>query len=929
MNLNKLTRSKIRLLLLVILPFQLIEISAQSDSCSLINNLFAKADSVYELGDQKELNLSLLARIILLSEDCEDWESQTLATTKSSVIYRINKDLRKYNTYVDSALNIATKNLDSFHFLLPYLYSESVDILRQKRLYRKSISAATKGLEHSKSKKSNLSVYLYNRLADNYISLDNYSKAMEFITSSESAILTNNIDAYHVYDAYQLKAHLHQLIKDNSLAEKYFLLAEKQLLSKVETTQQNSLLELWLVISNFYLTQKNYARSLLYLKKVENSNFIQNNYVKGKLLQSQAKLLCHQDSFDYETVIKLLEESNENYKSSINANISLDVKRAKTCEFIADLYLEQNKLNLAIQNYKNALNILGMQFNKTTINPTTNKALVISIISKLRRVYLKTNSTVKAEYIESSIINLIKQLSIESTSMSLKEYWGLENQKLFEELITYNSLLRRNEKVFKLIEENKSNLLLKDLNKNIAQGFANIPKEVLAEIQELEMELVDLKIQKADAAKAEAIDSSIINQLIIETNEYQLALDKKLRDLETTYPEFYQLKYNPPALSLADIQKQLDTETLLLEYFIGTEKGYLAIVSNKELEIVELDSIENISSIALDYYQFISDKDNTNFSSDALFNGLKLNLLSQKYPNAKNLVVIPDDFLNNIPFEMLANKDNHLLIDNYNIQYQYSARLWNLLKERKSEKKKYDFLGYAYNNNNAEYVVDRSCIDVDPANLRCAEKEIGDLAKILDNKKVNGFEGSLDELLTLAKETRILHLATHACQDASDSELSKIYFTDGELTNHDLKLQDIPADLVVLSACETGYGEIIKGEGSISLSKGFFHAGASSTLVSLWPVDDCTTADLMGYFYENLKAGQSKDAALRNAKLDYQKYANPEKTHPYYWAGFVVIGDCAPIWNNTSGALASYCMLAFILGLGLFFLWSRRKSKQA
>ena len=137
------------------------------------------------------------------------------------------------------------------------------------------------------------------------------------------------------------------------------------------------------------------------------------------------------------------------------------------------------------------------------------------------------------------------------------------------------------------------------------------------------------------------------------------------------------------------------------------------------------------------------------------------------------------------------------------------------------------------------------------------------------------------------------------------------------MTQFDLKHKNIPTELVVVSACETGYGEIVEGEGSMSLSKGFFHAGAKSAVVSLWPVDDCTTAIIMEYFYKHLSQGLRKDQALRNAKIDFRKYADKKQAHPYYWAGFIVIGDCSAIWPASKVNLALITVI-FLLVISLF-----------
>ncbi len=147
------------------------------------------------------------------------------------------------------------------------------------------------------------------------------------------------------------------------------------------------------------------------------------------------------------------------------------------------------------------------------------------------------------------------------------------------------------------------------------------------------------------------------------------------------------------------------------------------------------------------------------------------------------------------------------------------------------------------------------------------------------------------------KQYQIIHLATHAILDNEHPELSKIalsrYDQQGNQQN-DLLLKDIfnlelNAELVVLSACETGLGQDIKGEGLIGLTRGFMYAGSPRVLVSLWSVDDQATAELMKKFYQKmLHEKLTPAAALRAAQIEMWK---EEQYTPYYWAAFTMQGE--------------------------------------
>jgi len=146
---------------------------------------------------------------------------------------------------------------------------------------------------------------------------------------------------------------------------------------------------------------------------------------------------------------------------------------------------------------------------------------------------------------------------------------------------------------------------------------------------------------------------------------------------------------------------------------------------------------------------------------------------------------------------------------------------------------------------------------------------------------------------------RILHFATHGLLNSERPELSGLVFSlvdqegkpqDGFLRLHEIYNLQLNADLIVLSACETGLGKEIKGEGLIGLTRGFMYSGAPRVVASLWNVDDLATAELMKLFYQRmLKDGLSAGAALRAAQLELSR--QKRWASPYFWAGFVLHGE--------------------------------------
>jgi len=176
------------------------------------------------------------------------------------------------------------------------------------------------------------------------------------------------------------------------------------------------------------------------------------------------------------------------------------------------------------------------------------------------------------------------------------------------------------------------------------------------------------------------------------------------------------------------------------------------------------------------------------------------------------------------------------------------------------------------------------------------------LALVPENQRLQAldFQASLEEAKNPhLSEYQIVHFATHGLLDSVNPELSGVVFSlfnqqgqaeDGFLRLHDIFNLNLPAELVVLSACQTGLGKETKGEGLVGMTRGFMYAGARRVVVSLWSVNDASTSELMTRFYQPiLKEGKNPIIALREAQLEMWKSGKWQS--PYYWAAFTVQGD--------------------------------------
>lgn len=290
------------------------------------------------------------------------------------------------------------------------------------------------------------------------------------------------------------------------------------------------------------------------------------------------------------------------------------------------------------------------------------------------------------------------------------------------------------------------------------------------------------------------------------------------------------------------------------------------------------------------------------------------------------LIVVPEGGLNYLPFEALfrpVGDEDRYLIQDYSVSYAYSFSLLDFISNREKVATTNSCLAFApvfsERTENARMtastqelhgIVARDLVDKSRAFTRNGtfieplpgtEKEIRRIDEIVRStgmtSKYFTFEDAEEGVLKsgILKEFKYIHFATHGFINEANPAYSGILMSQNNDSKEDCVLYaseiynlEINADLVTLSACETGLGRMAFGEGIVGLSRSFLYAGASNLLVSQWKVNDESTSRLMIDFYSNIVEGASKAAALRKAKLNLLE--SEQFKNPYYWAPFVLIG---------------------------------------
>ncbi len=475
---------------------------------------------------------------------------------------------------------------------------------------------------------------------------------------------------------------------------------------------------------------------------------------------------------------------------------------------------------------------------------------------------------------------------------------------------------------YSLIQSSKSMHLYQSIQESSALQYAGIPDSLLEKEYNLRVDLAyyDKKRQEKLQEGLEETDTTVlaISSKLFDLNQ---SYDSLKVQLEGDYPEYYKLKYDLSTVSLEEVQMEiLEEDQALLEYFVGDSSIFIFRIEKDYYEVKEVkrdfpleewvqqlrDNISQPLPFAYEAYLEVAPK---------LYEKL-IAPVAEGLP--QKLVIVPDGILGYIPFEALLMEKpdiNNLyaaeqlpyLLRKHQVSYCYSATLLKEMKEKKHRKAPARELLAVAPFATVDTVLSSHLDQSDWLastrsdtlwGLPYTQAELDSIQRVFKTDAFYGAEATEASFVERAGDYRILHLSTHGKADPRVGDYSYLAFypKPDSLENELLYVRDLynlqlNADLVVLSACETGTGELQRGEGIISLARAFAYAGAKSIATTLWQVNDQSTQELMVSFYQNLKSGMTKDAALRQAKLDYLDGHNDTGAYPFYWAAFIGVGD--------------------------------------
>ena len=749
---------------------------------------------------------------------------------------------------------------------------------------------------------------IYNNLAKLEEHFGNYNQALVYLNKSldyerkvddpsrMAITYTNLVDIY--------------LKLDDIAKAKYFYDLGSQIFTQLDSPSAKALM--WLDRATIHRYEGNYEEARTYNKKALNI-YVQNNHKYSA----------------FDTYIELANIDNRlnNYKESDGyIDSALDIARqlqseeltARALKKRADWYSDNGQIALAEQTYKQALS------HSTSLTPYQKITLLVELAKTLRK---KGNVQAAYEYAEQAI-QFIE--NIRNRAGYLTSY----RASVFKDYVYFYKLLaswyvadqKQIDRAFYLIESAKSRAFIEDLELAASSFEKNLPDSLIQIKQEKQAQL-NMLYSQLDTLKSEKESAQIRQNILRLKSDYEAFIN------QFGLTDIYKQKIEATKVITAQKARQDMAEgTLAIEYATLNNDLLIFTITDETLSAQKIN-IQNVHynqlpgdlySLVTTYVDSLSQKADMAFLKEITrpISTILLQPITQQIQHYENLIIVPDGNLAYLPFETLP-MDGKYLIETANIKYLPSITTQTYLRQpgQTGSESILAMAGAQFD----QQISFRPKRQKSLAALPFTIMEVDSIAALFDNKTIWKDKQVTESRLknTVLTKYQYLHFATHGIIDEEINEYSGLVLTGKEpregLVNDDgfLRMPEIfnlelDAEMVVLSACNTGRGEFIEGEGILGLQRAFFTAGSSSLVVSLWSIYDRSTALIMPEFYRNLKAEKRhsisyytnrllrwigwersipygyKASAMRKAKLKMLQH--PKYNHPVYWAPFVILG---------------------------------------
>ncbi|MFP4365632.1 MAG: CHAT domain-containing protein [Bacteroidales bacterium] len=505
------------------------------------------------------------------------------------------------------------------------------------------------------------------------------------------------------------------------------------------------------------------------------------------------------------------------------------------------------------------------------------------------------------------------------------------------------------EKAFIFSERSKAASLLSSIRDVEARSFGGVPEELLTEEKDIKRKIAgyrELIYEEQKEADADTANISFWQERVF---SLELELRQLISRLKEEFPNYYSLKYNRDVCGIELVMDEIGSRDALVSYVDNDSLIYIFTVTKRSSDLYCVNKtsafkqhieelLDVLTSGNLD--REVKDDYMTFTSTSRYFYNLLLEPVISGL-DQKRLIIVPDGTLSYLPFDLLLSSDPEpdkinyaalkYLLRDFSVTYNYSATLWH-----ESIVKESDFSGkiltlapsYEFSEipapgtySSRQYYRDKLMP------LPGAREEAISIAGMMDGETLLDEEASEYKFKQIAGEYRLLHLAMHTLLDDENPMFSKLVFSDPEndqddgfLNTYEIYNMSMNASLAVLSSCRSGYGTLQRGEGVMSLARGFLYSGIPSIVMTNWEIEDKSGAEIMISFYKYLLKGFRKDEALRRARLDFLDNTDMLRSHPYFWGAYVSIGNPDPIFRTHREIYPylTFAGLMFILGVVLW-----------
>jgi CHAT domain-containing protein/Tfp pilus assembly protein PilF len=653
------------------------------------------------------------------------------------------------------------------------------------------------------------------------------------------------------------------------------------------------------VESNFSEAIKRFNNSLELAKQIKNIK------IESTILNNIGEAFYAQKDFKI-ALINYSKSLDLAYEIRYNELISLLQSN------IGNLYLALKQPDKAIPHLLKAIDI-ALEINDS-------KVLWESYYS-LGRCYEVDEQYYEAKMCYKKSIDIIDKIRSQINIDIFKTGYSRDKSMVYEAMINLlwkinKELISCKEDIFFFIEKSKARAFLESLLEAKVVITQKLDQQQSKEMNEVSNKISKIFYEITKPHSNTRYKQELNDRLSQEEDKYMRLLSR----MRTENPALVGL-ISPETCQLEQIQtKILNEKTAMIEYFLGTEQSYMLFITKHKYEIFILPSrgiIENSIKVYVKYLSSPLAEVNGSIAAERIYKELLFPLEKKEFSNIEKLIIVPDGILYYLPFEALASKAKmrvvDYLVDKYQVSYAPSASILSLLCDKKEKIESFKGLLaignpiYRTNKEMNEKILEGKYYLAELylnqgfsfSEIPYSRYEIEAIAKYFPKCQRDIFIGkeAREEVLKNRQYNnyQIIHFACHCFLDERFPIRSALVLTsdydreeDGFLQVRELYNLKMNANLVVLSACQTGKGLIESGEGILGLSRIFFYSGARSVLSTLWAINDRVTAKFMNVYYSFLEKGNSKTLALRLAK---QSMINSKYSHPYYWAGYVLNGE--------------------------------------